>query len=176
MHTIFFFWFVFWKGVLGEVCMPFKSTRDFRERNFLPQHQRYFFSSVFMCMHYINQIYRSSHCYNVTYIKAKGKYFLLKLKQGSKTLCSLLKSKYCNCFSSRSYCPLQPFHSRSQQFILYLCLKHQNRKARTAFWVPFTQPVRQERDLSLSCPHRFPVCPLDQTVTPFPGGVCLLYA
>lgn len=78
--TPFFFWFVFWKGVLGEVCMPFKSTRDFRERNFLPQHQRYFFSSVFMCMHYINQIYRSSHCYNVTYIKAKGKYFLLKLK------------------------------------------------------------------------------------------------
>ena len=76
--------------------MPFKSTRDFRERNFLPQHQRYFFSSVFMCMHYINQIYRSSHCYNVTYIKAKGKYFLLKLKQyiynGSDTDSSLTQN------------------------------------------------------------------------------------
>ena len=118
--------------------MPFKSTGDFRERNFIPQHQRYFFSSIFMCLHSINQIYHSSHCFNVTYIKAKAKYFLLKLKQGSKTLCSLLKSKYFNCFSSGSYCPLQPFHSRSWWFLLYLCLRYQNRKARAAFWASFS--------------------------------------
>ena len=80
MHTIFVSLFVFWEGVLREFCMPFKSTGDFRERNFIPQHQRYFFSSIFMCLHSINQIYHSSLCCNVTYIKAKAKYFLLKLK------------------------------------------------------------------------------------------------
>lgn len=78
--TPFFFGLFFWEGVLREFCMPFKSTGDFRERNFIPQHQRYFFSSIFMCLHSINQIYHSSHCFNVTYIKAKAKYFLLKLK------------------------------------------------------------------------------------------------
>lgn len=57
-------------------------------------------------------------------------------------------------------------------------MRHQNRKARAAFWAPFSQPVRTQAGtppfLIWSSP--FPSVPLDQTVTPSPGGVCLSYA
>lgn len=62
-----------------SVCIPFRSTREPRENNFHHQCQRYFYSSIFMHVHYRNQIYCSC-CYNMACIKSKEKYFFLKLK------------------------------------------------------------------------------------------------
>ena len=66
-------------GEFSFVCMPSRSTRDPRENNFHLQRQKYVFSSMFMYVHYRDQIYYSC-CYNMAYIKSKEKHFFWKLK------------------------------------------------------------------------------------------------